>query len=172
MRLKKQYKKREAIGWVVSLAAAVAIALALRFFVFEFVRVDGPSMQPILYRDEYVFMERVSYWFRSPQRGDIIVCSFPGSEDSYIKRVVGLPGEKIKVEDGVLYIDGAPNYDYFTGTHNHDTGEFTVPENSVAVMGDNRNDSTDSRAVGPIAYDKIMGKADFIIWPFDKVNGL
>ncbi len=174
MRLKKEFNKREAIGWIVSLAAAVIIALALRLFVFEFVRVDGPSMQPILYKNEYVFMERVSYWFRSPQRGDIIICSFPDSKDTYIKRVVGLPGEKIKVEGGVLYIDGTPNYDYFAGTHNEDTGEFTVPEDNVAVMGDNRNDSTDSRKpyVGPIPYGKILGKADFIIWPFDKMSGL
>lgn len=172
--VKKEYLKRESVGWIISLAAAIMIALALRFFVFEFVRVDGESMQPVLYSEEYVFMERVSYWFSNPQRGDIVVCSFPDSEDSYIKRVVGLPGDSIKVEDGVLYINGTPDHDYFTGTYSEDTQECTVPENCVMVMGDNRNDSTDSRKsyVGPIPYDKIHGKADFIIWPFDKIHSL
>lgn len=171
---KKKYRKREAIGWTVSLAAAVIIALALRFFVFEFVCVDGESMLPVLCSDEYVFMEKVAYWFSGPQRGDIVICSFPDSEDSYIKRVVGLPGDRVEVENGVLYINGTPDHDYFTGVYDEDTQEFTVPENSAAVMGDNRNNSTDSRRpeVGPIPYDKIQGKADFIVWPLDKIGGL
>jgi signal peptidase I len=119
-------------------------------------------------------MERVSYWFVAPHRGDIVVCSFPDSEDSYIKRVIGLPGDSIKIEGGVMYINGTPNYDYFSGIHDRDTEKFTVPENSVAVMGDNRNDSTDSRypEIGPIPFDKIQGKAAFILWPFDKIHGL
>lgn len=174
VRLKKEYRKREAAGWIISLAAAVIIALILRFFIFEFVRVDGPSMQPVLYKEEYVFMERVSYWFGAPRRGDIIVCSFPDSKDSYIKRVVGLPGDSVKVEDGVLYINGTPNYDYFKGYINIGLEETLVPEDCVIVMGDNRNDSMDSRYpnIGPIPYDNIQGKAAFIIWPVDKVQGL
>jgi signal peptidase I len=173
-RLNKKYRKRQAMGWVITLFAAIIIALALRLFVFEFIRVDGLSMMPVLCDDEYVFMERVSYWLNAPRRGDIIVCSFPDSKDSYIKRVIGLPGESVKVERGVLYIDGMPNNDYFSGVHNEDTKECIVPENCVMVMGDNRNDSADSRKsyIGPIPYDKIQGKADFIIWPFDKAHGL
>ena len=64
----------------------------LRFFVFEFIRVDGESMQPTLYTDEYVFMEKVTYWFSEPQRGDIIICSYPGHTDTYVKRVIGNGG--------------------------------------------------------------------------------
>lgn len=165
-------RKREARGWIISIVAAIAIALALRFFVFEFIRVEGPSMQPTLYTNEYVFMERVTYWFEPPRRGDIVICMFPGSNATYVKRIIGLPGEDIKVIDGVLYIDDVPNYDYFSILHDHDTPETTVPQNSVVVMGDNRNDSTDSRDVGPISYDKILGKAVFVIWPLDQIHGL
>lgn len=172
--LKKEYRKRETIGWIISLTAAVIIALALRFFVFEFVFVDGESMQPVLYSNEYVFMERVSYWFDAPKRGDIIVCSFPDSKDSFIKRVIGLPGDIIKVENGVLYINGTPNYDYFKEYINKGLEETVVPDDCVIVMGDNRNESLDSRytTVGPIPYGKIQGKAIFIVWPFDKIHGL
>jgi signal peptidase I len=171
---KKEYRQREAKGWIISLAAAIVIALALRFFVFEFIRVEGPSMQPTLYTNEYVFMEKVTYWFRHPERGDIVICSFPASNESFVKRVIGMPGERIKVEEGVLYINDVPNYDYFSSRHNDDMLEMTVPDNSVMVMGDNRNESRDSRepTVGPIPYDKILGRAVFVIWPFDKIHGL
>jgi signal peptidase I len=174
MRLKKEYRKREAKGWIISLVAAVVIALALRFFVFEFIRVDGPSMQPTLYTDEYVFMEKVTFWFRAPVRGDIVICSFPDSNESFVKRVIGQPGDRIKVADGVLYINDVPNYDYYQGVIDKDLKETTVPDKCVFVMGDNRNQSRDSTdpSVGPIPYDKILGKALFVIWPFDKMNGL
>jgi signal peptidase I len=173
-RNKKEYRKREAKVWTISIAAAFIIALFLRFFVFEFIHIKGPSMQPVLYKDEYVFMEKVSYWFSAPKRGDIIVCSFPDSKDSYIKRVVGLPGDSIKVEGGVLYINGTPDYDYFKGYISRGLEETIVPEDCVIVMGDNRNDSIDSRYpnVGPIPYDMIQGKAAFIIWPLEKIHDL
>lgn len=172
--LKKEYRKHEIRAWIISLAAAVIIALAFRFFVFEFIRVEGPSMQPTLYTDEYVFMEKVSYWFRTPERGDIIICSFPNSRESYVKRVIGEPGDRIKVQDGVLYINGMPDHEFFSGVIDKDIAELTVPENSVMVMGDNRNESRDSRdpGVGPIPYDKILGRAVFVIFPFDKIHGL
>ncbi len=165
-------RKREAKGWIISIAAAVVIALTLRFFVFEFIRVEGPSMQPTLYTDEYVFMERVTYWFGPPGRGDIVICMFPGSSQTYVKRVIGEPGDSIKIEDGVLYINDVPNYDYFNLPHDRETEELIVPAGSVVVMGDNRNDSTDSRDVGPIPFDRILGKAVFVIWPPGKIHGI
>lgn len=174
---KREYRKRETRGWIVSLLVAVVVALTLRFFVFEFIRVDGPSMQKTLYTDEYVFMEKVTYWFRHPQYGDIVICSFPNSTDSFVKRVIGTPGDKIKVEGGVLYINGTAHYDYsgnFNEPIDNDMKEIQVPDNCVFVMGDHRNQSRDSRApeVGPIPYDKILGKTEFVIWPLDKIHGL
>ena len=176
---KKKDSMREIKSWILSLFAAVAIALCIRFFVFEFVRVDGPSMEPTLYTDEYVFMEKVTYWFRKPQRGDIVICSFPNSSESYVKRVIGIPGDVIEVKNGVLYINGSANYDYdfWNKTPIEKPpvpNPITVPENCVFVMGDHRNQSNDSRypEIGPIPYDKILGKAEFVIWPFDKIHGL
>lgn len=167
-------RNSEIKGWIISLAAAVIIALGLRFFVFEFIRVDGPSMQPTLYTDEYVFMEKVTYWFRTPERGDIVICSFPDSRDSYVKRVIGEPGDRVKIEGGVLYINDVPDHEFFSGIIDNDFSELTVPDSSVMVMGDNRNQSRDSRdpSIGPIPYNKILGKAVFVIWPLDKVHGL
>jgi signal peptidase I, bacterial type len=148
------------------------IALALRFFVFEFIHVDGPSMQPTLQDEEYVFMEKVTYWFSQPQRGDIVICHFPGSDSTYVKRVIGVGGDTLRVNGGVLYINGEADTDYFSGRMNADMAEFTVPEGDVFVMGDNRNDSTDSRAVGALSRDMVLGKAVFIIWPPGNIGGI
>lgn len=174
MMRKKEFQKRELRGWIFSLLAAVAIALVLRFFVFEFIRVDGDSMQPTLHTDEYVFMEKVTYWFSGPQRGDIIICSYPNSPDTYVKRVIGLPGERIRVTGGVLYIDDVPNFDYFKDSMATDMMEVTVPEDHVFVMGDNRNASMDSTSssIGPLPYSMVQGKALFVVWPLGDMHGL
>jgi signal peptidase I len=164
--------KKEVSGWIFSLLAAVIIALLLRFFVFEFIRVDGESMTPTLQNEEYVFMERVTYWFSEPQRGDIVICHFPNSEETYVKRVIGVGGDTLRVTDGVLYINGEANTDYFKDRMNRDMKELTVPEGYVFVMGDNRNNSTDSRVVGALSLDMILGKALFVIWPPANIGGL
>lgn len=169
-------KKHETRAWIISLAVAVVIALGLRFFVFEFIRVSGSSMQPTLYSNEYLFVEKVTYYFSPPERGDIIICSYPDSTDSFVKRVIGLPGDVIQIKNGILYINGTPNSDYYKGYINilPVPNPVTVPPGCVYVMGDNRNDSTDSRdpSVGPIPDNKILGKALFVIWPVDKIHGI
>ncbi len=169
---KREYRSREIRNWVLSLAIAVIVALTLRFFVFEFIRVDGESMLPTLENNEYVFMERVTYWFSGPKRGDIVICHFPGSPDTYVKRVIGVGGDRLRVTNGVLYINDTANYDYFSGVMNMNMNELTVPEDSVFVMGDNRNNSTDSRMVGALSLDMILGEAVFIIWPLDNIGGI
>lgn len=171
---KKESQKREFRGWVFSLCAAVVIALMLRFFVFEFIRVEGESMLPTLYTNEYVFMEKVTYWFSEPQRGDIIICSFPNRTDTFVKRVIGIGGDVIEVSGGIVYINGEPHSEYFSGTMNTDMSPVTVPENHVFVMGDNRNASMDSTnsSIGPLPDSMVKGKALFVIWPLDNIHGI
>lgn len=165
-------RKREVYGWIFSLLAAVVIALALRLFVFEFIRVDGESMHPTLQDEEYVFMERVTYWFSEPQHGDIIICHYPDSTDTYVKRVIGVGGDTLRVTNGVLYINGEASFDYFSEPMNMEVAEITIPEGCVYVMGDNRNNSTDSRIVGALPLDLVLGKALFVIWPPENIGGL
>ncbi len=174
MQRKKEYKKHETRGWIISLAAAIAVALLLRFFVFEFIRVEGPSMEPTLYTNEYVFTEKVTYHFNEPKRGDIIICSFPNRTETFVKRVIGTEGDVLEVKDGTLFINGQENYDYFTDYIDHNLAPITVPENTVYVMGDNRNHSTDSTnsGVGPLSYDMIIGRAVFVLWPLDQIHSL
>ncbi len=169
MQRKKKYRQKETRSWIFSLAAAVIIALTLRLFVFEFVRVDGDSMLPTLYTDEYVFMQKVSYWFSGPQHGDIVICSFPGNTEKYVKRVIGVGGDRLRITEGVLYINDTASYDYYKESM-CDMDEVTVPDGTVYVMGDNRNNSIDSRAVGALPGDMVLGKAVFVVWPFDNIH--
>ena len=157
MELKKNYKKQETRGWIFSIAMAVVVALLLRFFVFEFIRVDGRSMEPTLYSNEYVFMEKVSYWFDEPQYGDIVICSFPHRSETFVKRVIGTEGDVLRITDGTLYINDVPNTEFFSGTISGDMAPVTVSEDCVFVMGDNRNSSQDSRVVGELGYDMLLG---------------
>lgn len=173
VKLKKEYIKRERKSFLLLLITATVVALCLRFFVFELVRVDGSSMEQTLHNNEFVFMERVTYWFREPKFGDIIICTYPNEPGkTFVKRIIGTENDEIIVTSGVLYINGEPDYTYFSEPMYGEFGPFVVPENCFFVMGDNRNNSSDSRAVGPISKDRVLGKAPFVIWPIPQIRGL
>ena len=166
---KKNSTKREILSWVICLVSAFVIAMALRTFVFEIVRVDGDSMLPTLTTDERLFVEKISKLSEDGLNiGDIIIVHYPGEENkSYVKRIVGLPGDKLKVENGKLWRNGVLIQENYTldSRMNYDFEEYIVPEDSYFVMGDNRNDSMDSRVVGSISRSEIVGHAVCVIWP-------
>jgi signal peptidase I len=159
---------------VVTILVAVVIALSVRMFVFEITRVDGPSMKPTLYTDEQILVNKLAYAFgATPKRMDIVICRYPESDAHYVKRVIGLPGEKVSVSQGRVYIDGKPlEKDANTEPMIESMEPVLVPEGHVFVMGDNRNDSLDSRQKGSIALSEIIGRATAVVWPFDAVKWL
>lgn len=151
---------------------ALLITLAINTYVAQATTIDGPSMQPNLYYDYRVMVEKVTYrLIHGPRRGDVAVFDIPEEETSLIKRVVALPGETIEVRGGHTYIDGEmieePWVQHFGGP---DYPSTVVPPLHVFVMGDNRPSSRDSRAFGPVHIDQIIGRAVFIYWPIDHVN--
>ncbi len=173
------YKRAGIIDFIIYILIVVAIAFAIRNFVGEPILVDGSSMYSTLYDTERLLVEKVSYWFGEPQRGDIIVCYYPGYTTSCVKRVIGLPGETVEVQIDGVYIDGVylSESAYWDGPIYDTALPVVVPENCVYVMGDNRNpsQSLDSRSalrVGCIPYNKILGKAICVIWPFSNIRGL
>ncbi len=151
-------------------------------FVIQRTEVDGSSMEPTLYDGDNLFVDKISYRFREPERFDIIVFPFQHKEDTYyIKRIIGLPGETVRIdEDGRIYIDGEvleesygrevirPEY------VGRAAEPITLGDDEYFVMGDNRNNSSDSRteAVGNIHRKDIVGRAWVRIWPFDKMGVL
>ena len=159
---------------VFTILIAVVIALCVRMFVFEITRVDGPSMQPTLYTDEQILVNKLAYAFGgTPERMDIIICRYPDSDAHYVKRVVGLPGETVSVSQGGVYIDGKPLENDTNNEPMIDTMEpFLVPEGYVFVMGDNRNDSLDSRQKGPVPLSRVIGRATAVVWPLNELEWL
>ena len=165
---------RELLSWFSCLLFALIAALILRSYVYELVFVDGPSMEPTLYTGEYVFIEKLSVRFGKIERGEILIVKFPDSENNYIKRAVGLPGERVSVHGGVLYINGEALSESYINEYpiDYEMVEIFLGEDQYFVLGDNRNNSTDSHIVGPIEKSKIVGHAQFVAWPFSEIKGL
>jgi len=172
-RPRKRGRGREALSWVLTIAIAIAVAFFFRFFVVEIIRVDGPSMEDTLYTDEQLIVTKLDYVFGKPERGDIIVTKFEGRNGLFVKRIMGLPGETIKIEDGNVYINGEKIDDkYATEKPDSPMAAEEIPKDCVFVMGDNRNNSTDSRVVGPVPMQDIVGVAHFVVYPFDKMKAI
>lgn len=130
------------------------------------VRVDGFSMNPTLQNGEYVLVSRLSYKLDIPQRGDIIVFSFPVDQNQdLIKRVIGLPGETVSVRQNNVLINGIPLEEPYIAQAPLYSGEWTVSEGQLFVLGDNRNDSKDSHQWGLLPMENVIGKALAIYWP-------
>lgn len=130
------------------------------------IRVDGYSMEPTLQSGEFVIVNKLSYTFGEPRIGDVIVFRYPRDpEQEYIKRVVGLPGDNIKVMNGKVLVNDIPlDEPYISSPPNYQT-EWEVPEEAVFVLGDNRNNSSDSHNWGPVHMDYVIGKAVLVYWP-------
>lgn len=170
------YDNASTIDAIKLLAYLLIAALAMRFFVFDIVKIKGPSMEPTFYSLHRVFAEKLTYCFREPRRGEIVTAHYPPDveKDSVIKRVVALPGERVRVTNGEIYIDDQmlDESRYWTGRINHDMEEITVPEKHVFLVGDNRNFSMDSRTedVGPVPYYRIIARVMFQIWPASEIK--
>ena len=176
----QQTKKNEWIEWLKAILIAVVIAAIVRIFIFSAIMVDGISMMPTLEDGDKMIANKISYMIGEPKRFDIIVFN-ANPEEKYIKRVIGLPGDTVEYRDDVLYINGEPQEEPYLeqlkatteGTLTGDftleemIGERTIPEGHLFVMGDNRRNSTDSRHIGLIPYEEVIGKTNFIYWPID-----
>ena len=163
--------RHPALSWILCIAIAVAAAFCIRGFIAEPIRVEGRSMNPSLYSDQTLLVEKVSRYFELPERGNIVIVHYPDSTNNYVKRVIGLPGERIRIENSTVYINDAALLETYTSKEEYaDMEEITVPEDSIFVMGDNRAHSQDSRFVGPIPHDSIVGTAVSIIWPVDQAR--
>ncbi len=155
-----------------TLLIAFLLAQLIMVSVAQAFQVEQYSMEPTLLPHDRVLVSKFIYRLREPARGDVIVLRYPRNpERNYIKRVIGLPGETIAIKQGTLYVNGQPiREDYLNGETVGDFGPVTVPLDSVFVMGDNRNNSEDSRAFGPLKRTLIVGQAVLIYWPPQRVR--
>jgi len=134
------------------------------------IRVDGFSMEPTLKSGEFVVVNKLAYRFGEPDTGDVIVFQYPRDPDQeYIKRVIGTPGDTVSIINGQVYVNGEQlNETYIASPPSYQSEERTIPENSLYVLGDNRNNSSDSHTWGPVPMEFVIGKALFVYWPPDR----
>ncbi|MBI4467331.1 MAG: signal peptidase I [Acidobacteria bacterium] len=160
------------LGWLRDLLVAVLLALAIIAFVYQPVKVEGTSMAPRLSDQERIVINKFIYRFGPIERGDIVVFRYPRDPaKSFIKRVVGLPGETIEIRRGVLYVNEVPVHEDYVPAEEfdpHSHPPLRLPAQHYFVLGDHRRSSNDSRAWGPVHRDYIYGKAVFAYWPPDR----
>ncbi|RJQ53168.1 MAG: signal peptidase I [Actinobacteria bacterium] len=176
-------RERSLLRWIAETAVTVALAFlianVIRLFVIQPFVIPSGSMEPTIVPGDRVFVNRFIFRFREPDRGDIVVFNAwrPGQPD-LIKRVVGLPGERIAMDDsGRFTIDGSPIEEPYLTPESRLTKAgpllpYTIPPRHIWVMGDNRNNSGDSRFNGPVPYSRLVGDAFAIYWPPDRIGGL
>lgn len=142
--------------------------IVLKIFVFNFILVKGDSMNPKFKNNDFMFLNKIIYNFQPIKRGDVIVLKYQNND--LIKRVIGLPKDKIKVENGKLYINNKEYKENYINSYTAsiDFEEITLKDYEYFVMGDNRYNSYDSRNFGPITKRNIIGRVEFKIFPFDK----
>lgn len=181
----KAYRESSNIDFVIYIFVVLIAAFAIRLLVFEPVSVSGSSMENTLLDSERMLVEKISYCFTEPKRGDIVICYYPDEENpslpaknTCVKRIIGEPGDKLSIIHGITYINGEPldesEWIKEPMWEERYQQEVIVPEGCYFVMGDNRNWSKDSRnpTVGVIPSCRIVGRARAVIWPFDKYKVL
>ncbi|QVK18949.1 signal peptidase I [Mycoplasmatota bacterium] len=189
---KKDNVFKELLNYVILIAVAFGLAQVIHRYIFTPVTVVGPSMMTKIHDDDRIFLSRLG----KIERFDVVVFNVPTSKDPYIKRVIGLPGDDVKMVDYKLYINGNlveepylnPDPIYtgidhaysehvsftleticrITNTNCNVDGHIEIPKGYYLVLGDNRNNSTDSRMIGLISEDRVIGKAKFIFYPFNR----
>jgi len=164
---------------VKTICISLLLAFGIRTFVAEARYIPSGSMEPTLQINDRLIIDKISYDFETPQRGDIVVFNptetlrTEGFHDAFIKRVVGLPGDKIQVKGGQVYVNDCPLQEkYIAAKPDYHFGPVTVPPDSYLVFGDNRNNSYDSHYWGFVPRHDIIGRAIVRFWPLNRVGEL
>lgn len=160
--------------WIRDLLFAVAISFLIITFLYQPVRVEGTSMMPGLQDQERLFINKFEYHFEPIHRDDVVVFHFPlDPAKSYIKRVIAVPGDRLRIDDGQVYVNGKALKEPYVPMRFRDDRSYpetVLPRSEYFVMGDHRLISSDSRDFGPVNRNLIYGKATFVYWPTDDMG--
>ncbi len=167
-------KRRVWIGILWEIVQTLLMAVILYFLIDAVVgrvRVENISMQPTLHQDQFILVNKLAYRLGDFQRGDIIVFHFPGDpREDYIKRVIGLPGDSVEIRDQNVYVNGQMLEEEYVAAQPNYTKSFEVPEDGLFVLGDNRNQSSDSHMWGTVPVNNVVGKALIVYWPLEELK--
>jgi signal peptidase I len=167
----RQPLRRELRNWGRDLVIALSLAIVIIIFFYQPVKVEGTSMTPLISDQERIFINKFVYRFEPIERGDVVVFWYPlDRTKSFIKRVVGLPGDTVEIRGGQVYVNGKLFPEPYIPPESADSGTLAltrIPRGEYFLMGDHRTSSNDSRIFGPVARTFIYGKAVFAYWPVD-----
>ncbi|GAB4400772.1 MAG: signal peptidase I [Anaerolineales bacterium] len=137
------------------------------------IRVESISMEPTLVQGQFLYVNKLAYRFAEPQIGEVIVFKYPPDPtQQYIKRIIGLPGDKVFISGGKVYVNDVPLVEPYIKAPPNYTGNWEVPAEALFVLGDNRNRSMDSHVWGMVPLDDVIGKAEFVYWPLTQIRWL
>jgi signal peptidase I len=161
-------------SWLRDLVISVSVSAFIIIFLYQPVRVEGTSMLPVLEDQDRLFVNKLAYHVGEIHRGDVVVFLYPHDhQKSYIKRVIALPGDDLKIDHGRVFVNGRELVERYVPPRFEDgrsLPESIVPDHEYFVMGDHRSISSDSRDFGPVDRDLIYGKAAFVYWPMEQVG--
>ncbi|GAA0702876.1 signal peptidase I [Paraclostridium ghonii] len=167
--------KKEIISWLKTISVSMLLVFSITLFIKPTI-VNGESMYPTLNNNDYLIVNKLSYIKQAPKRGDMLVFKTglidnkTNKKKDLVKRVIALPGEHIIIKDGEVFIDGKKlNEEYLHGVTTDGNIDMIVPQNHIFTMGDNRPKSGDSREIGAINIDDVIGKVDIRLYPFNKI---
>ena len=164
-----QPEKPNLLGVLIDILETLLLSVVLFFLINAVsarIKIDGSSMEPNLHHGEFVIVSKINYRFGEPERGDVVVFDFPRNiTQEYIKRIIGLPGEHIRIEAGKVYVNGILLSEPYLNGETQYKGEWEVPENTLFVLGDNRNNSSDSHTWGVVPMNNLIGEAFLVYWP-------
>ena len=168
------------VDFIETAVVALSLFVIMYIFLFQPHQVKGESMYPNFHDKDYLLTNKLTYRFKEPHRGDVIVFKAPQNNNyDYIKRIIGLPGETVKIEDGIIYINDLPlnesayldkDLETLSGLFLTEGKSYTIPESEYLVMGDNRNHSSDSKDWGTVPKENIIGLAWFRYWPVNSLG--
>lgn len=168
---------KEILDWVKTIALALLITFFIKIFIFDLTRIQGASMENTLFTDDIVVIEKISRNITHKyKRGDLIIFQSPIEEKLYVKRIIGMPGDKVELREGKFYINGTELDEpyYTTGSFTESKGEnqWFLAYDEYFMVGDNRPKSNDSRKFGPVYENNFIGRALIRIWPLKQVKKL
>jgi len=174
---------KKLVNFVLDFLETIVVALSIFVVIYLFImqphEIKGNSMEPNFSNNEYILTDKISYRLHMPARGDVVIFKAPVNPDvDYIKRVIGLPGDRVKIQNGAVYVNGEKlteeylrdSTQLFPGSYLSEGVEITVPPGKLFLLGDNRPHSSDSRAFGPVPIDAVIGRAFFRYWPINKLG--
>ena len=170
---RKKKPEQEMLSWIRELLLAFLIVLVIKLFLFEIITVEGSSMLETLHNGDRLYVSLLTPRIQGYERGDVVICYYPGRKERCVKRIIGMPGDTVEILSGAVYVNGERlEEDYITHAAGYSYPETTLEEDEYFVLGDNRPISHDSHSADVGAVTRIEGKVRFVLWPISRFGAV